>query len=368
MKIAYLAPDPVPGPKGASVRIERTLQTLAALGHDVDVLTPAPGEGAPGNYLARMLAFRATAARWLEDRRADVVQFRSIWEGAAAVAWARRIGARAVFEAHGFPSIELPYHFPALARHGRVLDKLIADERHVLAASHAVWVPSATTARYVRRLGVPAARVRIVSNAVDPDAFAPPTVPPPDATPLRLVYVGTLSPWQGLATLFEALALRRGAPPVEVHLVGPLKGAWGRGLRALARSLRVQHAVRFSGPVAHVDLPPVLRTAHACVAPLAADARNTLQGCCPIKLLEYMAAGRPILTTRLPVVDDILEHGATAYLVRPGSAAALADGIRWLVAHPEEREAMGARARTAAVARFTPEHFRRDVEAALTSF
>jgi glycosyltransferase involved in cell wall biosynthesis len=117
--------------------------------------------------------------------------------------------------------------------------------------------------------------------------------------------------------------------------------------------------------VAHVDLPPVLRTAHGCVAPLAADARNTLQGCCPIKLLEYMAAGRPILATRLPVVEDILEHGATGYLVRPGSAAALADGIQWLVAHPEEREVMGARARAAALARFSPEHFRRDVDTAL---
>jgi glycosyltransferase involved in cell wall biosynthesis len=365
MKIAYLAPDVVPAPKGAAVRIERTIRTLIALGHDVDALTPDPAEGTPANYLARMLAFRAQAARWLEDRRADLVQFRSIWEGAAAVAWARRVGARAVFEAHGFPSVELPYHFPALARHGQVLDKLIADERYVLAASDSVWVPSAITARYVRRLGVPGARVHVVPNAVDPGAFAPPPAPPPDVPPLRLVYVGTLSPWQGLTTLVEALALRRGAAPVEVHVVGPLKGAWGRALRSLARSLRVQHKVRFAGPVAHVDLPPILRTAHACVAPLAADARNTLQGCCPIKLLEYMAAGRPILATRLPVTEDILEHGVSAHLVRPGSAAALADGIQWLVAHPEERERLGARAREAALARFTPERFQRDVAAAL---
>ncbi len=365
MKILYLAPDQVPAPKGAAVRIERTLATLAGLDHDVESLAPAATDGAGANYLARMLAFRAAAARWLDARRADVVQFRSIWEGAPAVAWARRHGARAVFEAHGFPSVELPYHFPALARHGRVLDKIIADERHVLAASDAVLVPSLTSARYVRRLGAPDARVHVVPNAVDPDAFAPPAGPPPDAAPLRLVYVGTLSPWQGLATLLEALALRRGAAPVELIVVGPLKGTWGRALRALTRSLRVHHAVRLSGPVAHVDLPPVLRTAHACVAPLAADARNTLQGCCPIKLLEYMAAGRPILATRLPVVEEIVEHGATAHLVRPGSAVALAAGIGWLVEHPDEREALGARARAAVLARFTPEHFRGRLDAAL---
>lgn len=366
MKVLYLAPDQVPAPKGAAVRIERTLATLTGLGHEVEALTPTAGNGADGNYLARMLAFRAAAARWLDGRHADVVQFRSIWEGAAAVAWARRTGARAVFEAHGFPSVELPYHFPALARHGRVLDKIIAEERHVLAASDAVLVPSVTSARYLHRLGIPERRVHVVPNAVDPDAFAPPSAPPPDATPFRLVYAGTLSPWQGLATLLEALALRRGAAPVELIVVGPLKGTWGRTLRALTRALRVHHAVHLSGPVAHVDLPPVLRTAHACVAPLAADARNVLQGCCPIKLLEYMAAGRPILATRLPVVEEILAHGATAHLVRPGSAAALADGLRWLVEHPDAREALGARARAAALARFTPADFRARLATALS--
>jgi glycosyltransferase involved in cell wall biosynthesis len=366
VRILYLAPDRVPAPKGAAVRIKRTVATLAGLGHEVDTLTPAAGDGDGDNYLARMLAFRAAAARWLDGRRADVVQFRSIWEGAPAVAWARRRGARAVFEAHGFPSVELPYHFPALGRHGRVLDKIIAEERQVLAASDAVLVPSLTSGRYVHRLGVPEARVHVVPNSVDPDAFAPPAVPPPDATPLRLVYAGTLAPWQGLATLLEALALRRGAPAVELIVVGPLKGTWGRALRALARALRVHHAVRLSGPVAHVDLPPVLRTAHVCVAPLPGDARNTLQGCCPIKLLEYMAVGRPILATRLPVVEEIVEHGASAHLVRAGSAAALADGIRWLVEHPDEREALGAGARAAALARFTPEHFSARLATALS--
>jgi len=312
-----------------------------------------------------MLAFRAEAAGWLAGRRADVVQFRSIWEGVPAVAWARRTGARAVFEAHGFPSVELGYHFPALTRRGRALDKIIAEERQVLEGSHAVHVPSLTTARFVRRLGVPAARIHVIPNAVDPDLFSPPAVPPPDEPPIRVVYLGTLSPWQGLATLLEALALRGGTAGVELHVVGPLKGAWARALRAHARALRVHHALHLSGPVAQADVAPILRTAHACVAPLADDARNTLQGCCPIKLLEYMAAGRPILATRLPVVEEILEHGVTGHLVPPGSAAALAGGLRWMLAHPAEREALGVRARAAALARWTPEDFRRRLARAL---
>jgi glycosyltransferase involved in cell wall biosynthesis len=365
MKLLYLAPDPVPAPKGASVRIARTVHTLRELGHEVDVLTPALDSAAPGNFLERMLAFRAEAAGWLAARRADVVQFRSIWEGVPALAWARRTGARVVFEAHGFPSVELASHFPALARHGRVLDKIIEEERRVLAGSDAVLVPSRTTARFVRRLGVPSGRVHVIPNAVDPELVSPPVAPPPDEPPFRVVYLGTLSPWQGLGTLLEALALRRGTAGVQLHVVGPLKSAWARALRAHARTLRVHHALHLSGPVAPADVPAVLRTAHVCVAPLAADARNTLQGCCPIKLLEYMAAGRPILATGLPVVEEILEHGVTGHLVQPGSAAALADGLRWMLANRAEREALGARARQAVLARWTPSEFRRRLARAL---
>lgn len=367
MKILYLAPDVVPAPKGAAVRIERTAATLRELGHDVDVFTPAwPAEkppvdnGAERNFLTRMLAFRRDAARWLRDREADVVQFRSIWEGVEAVAWARRTGARTVFEAHGFPSVELPYHFPPLARHP-VLDKLIAEEQSVLAGSDHVVVPSETSARFVRRIGVGAERITVIPNTVDTELFSPAGGSPPGEPPHRLVYVGTLAPWQGLGTLLEALALLRGRGTLELHVVGPLKTTWGRALRQLARRLRIHHALSMSGPMTQADLVPVLRTAHVCVAPLPADARNALQGCCPLKILEYMAVGRPILSTRIAPVEELLEHGVSGHLVRAGSAIALADGIVSLLERPAERETLGAGARAAALARFSPAHFRQQL-------
>lgn len=366
MRILYLAPDPVPAPKGAAVRIDRTVGTLRALGHDVELFTPVREPNGGGNFLARMLRFREDAARWLDGRDADVVHFRSIWEGVAAVRWARRTGARAVLEAHGFPSVELPYHFPALLRHDAVLAKIIDEERRVVAASDRVIVPSRTNARFLLRLGVPADRIVLLPNAADVDRFAP-GPPPPDAPPFRLVYVGTLAPWQGLEPLLEALALLRGRRAVELHLVGPVKGTWGRALAALVRRLRIRAAVHLSGPMAHVDLAPVLRTAHACVAPLVADARNELQGCCPLKILEYMAAGRPILSTRVAPVAEILEHGVTAHLVRPGSATALAEGLVWMLEHAGEREALGARAREAVLARWTPETFRQRLAGVIDS-
>jgi glycosyltransferase involved in cell wall biosynthesis len=367
VKILYLAPDTVPAPKGAAVRITLTVDTLRALGHEVEVLTlpPVGPETAGENFLDRMLRFRDEAASWLRDRRADLVQFRGLWEGLAALDWAERHGVPAVFEAHGFPSIELPYHYPALLRSDRVIEKLVAEERRLALGARHLVVPSRTTARYLQRLGVPRERVSVVPNAVDLELFRPPAVPPVAAPPFRILYQGTLAPWQGLFTLLEALSLLRGRGLVELHVVGPAKSAWRARLRALARALRVHHALHLSPAMERADLVPVLQTAHLCVAPLPDDARNVVQGCCPIKLLEYMGAGRPILATAIPPVQELLEHGVSAHLVRPGSAFALAEGIAFLRERAGEREALGARARQAALEAFTVAHFRERLRQAL---
>ncbi len=367
MKILYVTSDRYPSPKGAGVRIGLTLDAFRALGHEVDHLTPAATDDSPasGNFLERMIAFRARTRDWLAARRADVVQFRGIWEGVAALEWARRSGGRAIWEAHGFPSVELSYHHPRLRGNERLLGKIIDEERALATGVDGLLVPSGTTALFVRRMGADPERVAVIPNGVDVTQFVPPPLPPPATPPFRIVYQGTLSPWQGLGTLLEALALARGRGLAELHVVGPLKASWRRALRAHARRLRVHQALHLSGPMEQRDLPAVLATAHLCVAPLAADPRNALQGCCPIKLLEYMAAGRPILSTRIAPVEELLSDGDTARLVVPGSAAALADGIAWHLAYPEEREAMGLRARAVVESRFTVSAFRERLGAAL---
>lgn len=371
MKIAYVAADPAPSNKGAGVRITRTIATLRQLGHEVAVLTPAsaavPAARLPDvahdtvvldeeNYLARMLRFRHVTAAWLARQRADVVQFRGIWEGLPAVEWARARGARAIFEANGFPSIELPYHFPGLHEHDALLDKILAEEHGLLARADRVITVSRTGRRHLLMRGVAAERIKLVPNAVDLTAFTPPAVMPPDAPPYRLLYQGTLAPWQGLSILLEALVPFRSSGEVELMIVGPAKQAWRAQIRALARRLRVHHLVRLAPAVPQAELIPSLQTAHVCVAPMPADARNVVQGCCPIKILEYMATGRPIVATAIAPLQEILTHDLDARLV-PDRPQALADGIAWMLSHPAEREALGATARLHALARYGPERF-----------
>ena len=389
MNFLYLASDPAPAPKGAGVRIQRTVQTLCRLGHRVRLFTastsatadePTPGplhsdlcqhttvRLPAGNFLQRMMAFRAAAAGWLGEQGEpgdSAVQFRGIWEGMAALGWARTRGAPLIFEVHGFPSVELPFHYPALDGEPGVLEKLIEEERLLLSAASLVLTHSQTGRRFLKMRGVPEERIAVVPNAVDPELFSPPPLPPVADPPLRMVYLGTAAPWQGLGLVLEALGRLRGRSDIELHAVGPRKSFWRRELRDRARRLRVHHLLHLSEPTGQPELVPVLRTAHLCLAPMPADPRNALQGACPIKVLEYMAAGRPILATRIAPLLEILEHGRNAYLVQPSSPAALAEGIAWMLANPEQREQLGRQARQDLLARFTPALFDARLAAAL---
>jgi glycosyltransferase involved in cell wall biosynthesis len=360
MKVLYLAPDSVPAPKGAGIRIARTVLSMQRAGYEVEVFTPSPvgperlGGQIPGithetvdlphvNFLERMLAYRRAVAAWLAERDADLIQFRSIWEGIPALAWAREHSVPVVYEAHGFPSIELVYHFPGLQRSPGMIEKLIREEAVVLGAASLIITPSRTGARYLQMRAVPPTRIALVPNCVDPGVFAAST-PPPNVPPYRIVYQGTLAPWQGLESLLEALTPLR-HEPLELHVVGPARSAWRRSLRVAARRSRVHHLLHLSRATAQTELIPVLATAHVCAAPLAADARNAAQGCCPIKLLEYMAMGRPILSTAIAAVEELVTHAESAWLVTPGSPRALAEGIQWMLKHPDERESLGRSAR-----------------------
>jgi glycosyltransferase involved in cell wall biosynthesis len=382
-----MAPDLVPFPKGSGVRIEATVRALQRAGAQVTLATPAAAADGPvlsdvdhrlvvvpgaGNFLDRMLEWRRQTSALAGSQKWDVIWFRSPWEGTSVRSAAA--AAKVVYEAHGFPSMELPYHFPALLGRPDVIAKMIDEENRLLRRADVVLTPSETGRSFLWMRGVTPERVAVVPNAVDTERFglaagfgagagtasgagAAAGAIAASAGPLRVIYLGTLAPWQGIGTLLEALALLRGRVDLSVSLVGTRKGTWIRGLKRIATDLRVRRYLRVPGAAPPADVPDVLAAADVCVAPLPDDARNSVQGCCPIKLLEYMAAGRPILSTRIRPVLEMLTDGHDAHLVRPGSAHALARGLMWLATHREEAEALGRNARETARQRFAPARF-----------
>ncbi len=368
MRVLYAAFDVVPSPKGASRHITAFARALSAAGHDVTLFTvgladmPAVGRyadariirhhSADPNFLRRATLFGEAVWKHLRDEEYDLVHFRDIWSGMAAMRLREQEGRtyRTLFEVNGLPSVELKYHYPAL-RESELPSRLRLQERQLLAGADAVVCVSRVTAIYLRSIGAAQERLSVIPNGIDPSLFAPHRGKVETA---RLVYVGTLTEWQGVATLIaampEVLAAR---PDAELQLIGPAKSRYRKALNKLATRLGLdEETVRFLDPVPPELVNDYLQKATVCIAPLTYNDRNVTQGCCPIKVLEYAAAGRPIVAADLPVVRELLNDDEALFFC-PGDADDLAHKILGLLSAPHEAGEMGQRASRRVRAEFT---------------
>lgn len=379
MKLLYCAFDPVPWPKGSGTRIEATVRALVKAGAQVHLHTPAPPRPMDGfapslefeglthrpvvieeeNFLDRVLAFRQSVRHLLEQETFQAGMFRSPWEGLPIL---EKLPL-AVYEVHGFPSIELVSHYPAVRQDAKLMERLIGEENLCLQRAQLLVTPSQTSRQFLMRRGVPPDKIQVVPNSIKPEDAPAPAAQPPSEPPYRIGYMGTLAPWQGLGTLLEAIALLRRQLECTLVVAGTRKGRWMRRIRDLSRRLKLRRVLEFHGPLASPALEEVLQSCHLLAAPLPNDPRNGVQGCCPIKLLEYMTCHRPILSTRISPVEEILTHQETGLLVPAGSPAALAGGMRTLLLDPPLAEGLAANAREHVLAHYTRARFEEQIGA-----
>ena len=361
-KILYTAFDEVPGPKGASTHIVEFVGALARAGAHVTLATPGAADvperpcfdgatqvvfGCPDdNPLGRARTFREKLAAWLASRSFDVLHCRSIFEGIPLLDPRLRRDARIVYEVNGFPSIELKYHYSKAADDLVLQAKLERQENDLLAAADLVITVSDVNRAAIEARGVPPQRVRVIRNGVDHDRFG--YHPPPVALagePLRLCYIGTLSAWQGLEVLIEAVDLLRVHRPAQLRILGPA----GRGrrdeLERVVRRLRLSDCVHFLGSGSQDDVVRLLHDSHATAVPLLAVDRNTRQGCSPLKLLEAMAAGCPVVASDLPVVRELATPEIHVATVHPHDARHLKNTLLRVVETPGLAEQLTRAAR-----------------------
>ncbi len=320
-RILYCSFDQVPSPKGASRHIEEWVAALGRHFGDVTLVTPDLVEsttdnfavgvrhiklGAPGdNPVARARTFRVKLGTLLKHESFDVAHFRSLWEGIPLLAWKEQTGGLLVHEVNGLPSVELKYHFAALAAAPEMQEKLEAQENACLAAADHIITVSEVNRRWLLLRGAADEQTTIIRNGVDLQAF-PFRLPPRLDTPeLRIAYVGTFTWWQGLETLLEAAQMVRRHRPVQVTLLGVASRTRKQQLLDHIDHLQMTSAVEFLEPSSTADVCRLLHRSHLAAVPLLPVDRNTRQGCCPLKLLEAMAAGCPVIASNLDVVREL---------------------------------------------------------------
>ncbi len=291
------------------------------------------------NLVERVLNFRSLVWNWWQRRFTEnatlvpVFHFRSIFAGYPIVRQRQRFCRKLVFEVNGLPSIELKYRYPHVADDAELLRKLRKQEQVCLDAADLVLTVSQVNAEYLLSCGVPEDKIRVIPNGVDLDMFSYqcPLTAQQDAVAkkqaVRMLYSGTMSAWQGVSLAIEALALYRRDLPATLTLVGPARPRQRRELLNRAWELGVYEHVRLLEPVSRSELAALHHEADLIVAPLTRNDRNLVQGCCPLKVLEAMASGTPLIASDLPVVRELVSNDVEAILVRPGSAKAIKDGM-----------------------------------------
>jgi glycosyltransferase involved in cell wall biosynthesis len=374
-RLLYTSFDEVPSAKGASTHIEAFAEGLGAQFGGVVLATPGPADVpprpfAPGvqqvvlgcpddDVLGRALTFRAKLLALVGEQAFDLIHFRSIFEGYALARHKEQIGARLLYEVNGFPSIELKYTYPRLRGDERLRAKLVHQECVCLTAADRIVTVSRLSRAFIAERGIAPDKVAVVPNGVDPSLFAYHEPPVPDAGPLRLLYVGTLSTWQGVEVLLAAVRRVQAVRPVELRLIGPTPRGRRAVVERLARRLGLEGAVFLAGSCERRQLVAELHRAHAAVVPLLPVDRNLLQGCCPLKMLEALAAGCPVIASDLPVVREIATPEAHFVPVEAGRTESLAAAILRLDAEPELGRRLARQARAHVLASLTWEHANR---------
>ncbi len=229
------------------------------------------------------------------------------------------------------------------------------------AADQIICVSDAAKKHLVAHRRVPPHKVAVFPNGVDTRRFRPDpearrevrAAMDIDARPL-IIFTGSFYQWHDVATLVDAFArLLAHYPDARLLLVGD--GAERPAITRRVAEANLSHAVRFTGAVAHAQVPRLVAAADIAVAPYPPMQQELWLS--PMKLFEYMAAGVAIIASAAGQVATVIQDGDNGLLVPPGDVAAMASALRQLVADAALRGRLGRQARADAERHYSWEQY-----------
>jgi glycosyltransferase involved in cell wall biosynthesis len=338
---------------GQSVHVEQLVAALRQAGHEVLVV-------GPGFYRAADFGGESRAIAWVR-RRLPAALGELAELGYNIPAWLRLGRAARAFRPEVIYERYNLYYLAGvwLARRLRVplyleVNAPVADERARygglampgLARRLERWTWRAATRvvavtgvlkGIIAAAGVPPDRIEVVPNGVDLGAFDGLPGRPAEPDPVVLGFVGFVRDWHGLDEVIAAMAKDRSAPRVELVVVGD--GPARPALERQAAEAGVADRVRFTGLAPHAAVPGLVAGFDIALQPRAVAYAS------PLKIFDYMAAGRAIVAPDQANIRELLTDGVTALLFAPERPEAMWRAVRKLARDPTLRARLGAAAR-----------------------
>ncbi|MGI0080691.1 MAG: glycosyltransferase family 4 protein [Nitrososphaerales archaeon] len=351
--ICYLAPDvPIPSPRGSSVHVAELSKNLNLLGHEVHVICRRTGKDEPNfekldgftvhrifRFIVRPGASKGSIGRSASETKHGFVAFFyylylrtifSFYTSFIASSVMRKNKLEAILEretsfgAGGLASL--------FARKPMILE--IVGPRYsrisVWRSKKILYYSESMLRKWVDRN-----KCIEVSGGVNLSLFREDKelrekfrkklgFGPEDKV---IGYVGTFQDWHGIDTLLYSMEeLRTAHPNLRALLVGP----YYEGYKALAKNLGLDNLSTFTGPIGYELVVGYINACDIMVALYEPD-RNELRKRygigSPLKVLEYMACGKPVISTNVKPIDKVLYNKDSGYLVEPGNRKALIGAI-----------------------------------------
>jgi glycosyltransferase involved in cell wall biosynthesis len=366
MRIAYISADqgvPVFGRKGCSIHVQEVVRALTQLGEQVELFTPcSEGEPPPGleavpvhslPWVAKKdVAAREWAALAANDTLLSTLEregpFDLVYERYSLWSFAGMEQARAT----GVPGL-LEVNAPLIeeqAEHRTLVDRRAAESvaRRVFNAAAALIAVSDEVADYLGGYTGTHGRIHVVPNGVNPDRFSL-KFRQCDTETFTVGFVGSLKPWHGLTNLVEAFALlHQRYPEARLLIVGE-----GPEQQRLVEDLSrrgLSGVTHLTGAIPPSEVPPFLACMDAAVAPYPRLSRFYFS---PLKVYEYMAAGLPVVASRLGQLEGLIQDGINGLLCPAGDAVALSAALGLLREEPQLRRRLGEAARASVLRHHT---------------
>lgn len=376
---------------GQGVYIRHLSRELAALGHDVEVISGPPyPELDPGPRLTRLPSldlyrepdpFRIP--HWREFRSAiDILEF--LMMCTASFPEPLTFSLRSWRALVNRPRASWPdiVHDNQTLGYGMLLTRkaglpVVATVHHPIAVDRRLELAAATLrkqfsirrwysflrmqGRVARRLpavltvsqssradiissfDVPADRMTVVPLGVEHDVFVPPSSP---RVPGRIVATASADvPLKGLVPLLEATARLRTERSVELVVVGTVRP--GGATAATIERLGLADSVRFIAGVSEADLVALFQSAQVAVVPSLYEGFS-------LPAVEVMACATPLVATTAGALPEVVgPDGEAALHVRPGDPGALTAAIARVLDDDALAARLGAAGRTRVLERYT---------------
>lgn len=277
----------------------------------------------------------------------DVIHERFSMMGIGGTMTAQKLGIPLILEVNADFIDELDNAHQELNGITRLSVKL-ASRICFAGATRIITVSNQLKNHLIDNWGLKAEKISVIPNGAEIDCFNPSANPLDARAKLSLpeqpiiLYVGKFWPWHAIFQMVDIFNLvHKQISNVHLYFVGD--GPTRLQAEAYVRELDLNQNITFIGAIPNEKIPGYLAACDIAVAPFLKYSQGN--GGSPLKLFEYMAAGKAIVATATGQVPEIIRHGENGLLVPPDDVHGFSSAILELLANRELRDRLGKKAR-----------------------